>query len=109
MYRAGVKPWVEVTSNGTRPANCEVTYWRKQGRTLVFVLYKAATEGNAAATHGADRLVETTIPIVVEFPRPVQDVVDERSGKKLGAGTSFRFELKPTEAVFFSFAGRPPR
>jgi len=86
-----------------RPANCEVTYWAKSGRTLVFVLQKPATSGNAAGGGGADGLVDKTIPISVEFAMPVRDVVDERRGKKLGDGRKFSLEFKTTEAAFLSF------
>jgi hypothetical protein len=106
VLAAGVKPWVQVTSAGQRPALCETTYWTRNGRTLVFVLHKAATSGNSAGGGGADGLVERTFPIEVELPAVIRDVVDERTGRKLGDGKKFSFKFKTTEAVFFSFQGR---
>jgi hypothetical protein len=107
VLAAGVKPRITVTSAGKRPANCEATYWSKGGRTLVFVLQKAATSGNSAGGGGADGLIDRTLPIDVEFPAAVRDVVDERSGKKLGDGKRFSFEFKTAEAVFFSYREKP--
>jgi hypothetical protein len=102
---AGVKPWVQVTSAGQRPSHCETTYWTKNGRTLIFVLHKAATSGNSAGGGGADGLVERNFSIEVELPRVIRDVIDERTGQKLGDGQKFSFSFKTTEAVLFSFQG----
>ena len=106
---AAVTPWVKVTSDNGRPRNCEVTYWSKGGRTLVFVLQKTATSGSSTGGGGAEALVDQTIPIEVAFCAEVQDVIDERTGKRLGSGRKFALQFHTTEAAFLSFQGQPPR
>jgi hypothetical protein len=44
----------------------------------------------------------------VAFPAEVEDVVDERSGKRLGSGRTFPLEYNTVEALFLSFRGPPP-
>ncbi len=104
---AGAKPWVAVTGpDGRRPANCEVTYWSKGDRRLVFVVQNVPIGGGSAGGGGAEGLVARTIPVEVEFARAVRDVIDERTGTKLGDGRKFRFQFNTAEAVLLSIAGR---
>ena len=49
------------------------------------------------------------MPLEVAFAAAVQDVIDERTGKRLGDGSRFRFEFRTAEAVFLSFRGEPVR
>jgi hypothetical protein len=107
VLAAGSKPWVRVTSGASRPRNVEVTYWSKDGRTLVFVVQKAVTSGSEAGGGGAEGLADKDIPVELEFPVDVADVVDERSGKLLGSGRRFSFAFHTTEAVFLSIRGQP--
>jgi len=110
VLAAGVKPWVTVAGpDGKRPYNCEVTCWRKGGRTLCFVLQNAAVTGSAYGGGGVEGLIKKKQKITVSFPAPVRDLIDERTGKKHGTTKSATFDFNPVEAVFFSFAGRPPR
>jgi hypothetical protein len=100
-----VKPRVKVTGpDGRRPAKCEATYWRKDGRVLVFVVQNAAVTGSIYGGGGVEGLSTRALPIEVELSAPATDVVDERTGKKLGDGTRFSFQFDPVSAVFFSFA-----
>jgi hypothetical protein len=105
----GAEPWLKITSGGRRPARCEATCWHKDGRTLVFVVQNAEVTGSVFGGGGAEGLRSQIVPIQIELPAEVADVVDERSGRQLGAGRRFTFEFNPVEAVLFSFAGRPPR
>lgn len=105
---AGVAPWVRAAAGGPAPApRLETTYWAKGGRTLVFVVQSVEREGGPQAPEAA--IVRGRRPLAVELAGPMRDVVDERSGKKLGDGRRFEFSFDPSEAVFFSFAGPPPR
>jgi hypothetical protein len=109
VIAAGAAPWVKATSDGQRPRNCEVAYWSKAGRTLVFVLQNAAVTGSAFGGGGAQGLIDQKVKITVELASAVKDAVDERTGQKLGDGKSFAFDFNAVEAVFFSFEGSPPR
>ena len=108
MIDGGAKPWVAVAGpDGKRPANCEVTYWTKDGRTLVFVVQNVPVGGSSFGGGGAEGLAAGEIPIDVQFAQPVRDAVDERTGKRLGDGRKFRFQFNRAEAVFMSFQGGP--
>ncbi|HVC96406.1 MAG TPA: beta-galactosidase trimerization domain-containing protein [Pirellulales bacterium] len=106
IERAGVRPWLSVTAaNGRRPENLEVTYWTKGDRTLLFVLQNATVTGSALGGGGAEGLVHQRTKLNVEFPADVDDVVNERTGERLGAGRRFAFDFNSVEAIFISFRG----
>ncbi len=108
VLAAGIKPWVKVTAAGKRPTNVEATYFTKNGRTWVFILQNARVTSTALGDTKTEGLTGGRLPIEVEFPGVLQGVVDERSGKQLGAGSKFKLELPMAEAVMLSFAGTPP-
>ena len=111
LRAAGVSPWIEaVPGSGAQPeVNLEVTAWSQKGRTLVFVLQNVAIGGGSRGGGGAEGLVEARVPVEVRLVAPVSGVLDERTGRQLPDGDRFAFALDTTEAVFFSFAGPPPR
>jgi hypothetical protein len=49
---AAVKPRVAVTSAGARPRNCEVTYWTRDNRTLLFIVQKTPPVATRPAETG---------------------------------------------------------
>ncbi|MFP4055741.1 MAG: beta-galactosidase trimerization domain-containing protein [Candidatus Brocadiia bacterium] len=111
VREAGCTPWVTVTDpQGNRPYNCEVTYWHhpRADRTYCFVLQNAEVTGSAYGGGGVEGLIEKKTTITVAFPAPVRDLVDERTGRKHGTAKAATFDFNPVEAVFLSFAGRPP-
>jgi hypothetical protein len=104
VFDAGVAPRVKITVNGQRPANSEVTYLERNGRVYVFVVQNAAVTSSwlgATKTHG---LAGGALPLTIEFASPVRDVIDERSGARLGSGARFRADFKLGEAVLLSHA-----
>ena len=42
--------------------------------------------------------------VTVRFRRPVKDVINERTGEKLGNGKLFRVDFARAEALFLSYA-----
>jgi hypothetical protein len=100
-------PWIVARPLVPEPAvRLETTVWRKGGRTLVFVLQDASISGGPTG-RGPSGLVEGRIPVEVRLAAPVTGAVDERTGRtgrRLPDGDRFTFELRTTEAVFFSFA-----
>jgi hypothetical protein len=110
VLAAGARPWVTVTDQtGRRPRNLEVTYWSKGDRMLLFVIQNAVVTGSAFGGGGAEGLISQKTKINVEFPATVKDVVNERTGQRLGDGKRFTFDFNTVEAAMFSFRGRPPR
>jgi hypothetical protein len=105
---AGAAARAKVTGpDGHRPAKCEVTYWHNGDRVYMFVLQNARMTGNSLGNEGAAGLESRVIPITVELAAPVKDALDERTGRRLGDGRTFRFDFNMVEAVFFSFASEP--
>src|SRR5436190_9237642 len=108
ILQAGVRPWVRISVDGQRPANTEATYFTKQGRTIVFVVQNAAVTSTSLGETKTSGLGSGKLSIEVAFPAAVRDVVDERSARKLGDGSTFRFEFNAAEAAMLSFQGPPP-
>jgi hypothetical protein len=107
---AGVRPWLKVAgTDGRRPEKLEVTYWTKGDRTVAFVMQNAAVTGSALGGGGAEGLISQRTKVTLEITAEVDDVVDERTGRRLGAGRQFPFEFNSVEAIMFSFRGPPPR
>jgi hypothetical protein len=108
LTAAGVTPWLNVSSGRIRPRNAEATYWAKDGRTLVFIVQNVPLGGADEGGGHAKGLVKDKMKLDVEFARPVKDVVDERTGNKLGDGATFTVDYDAVEAAFLSFEGPPP-
>jgi hypothetical protein len=104
LREAGVKPWVRIEGAGPREHGYEITYWRKAGRTILFVCFHPAVEGSQTGGGNSVGLKRELVPITLKFASAVRDARDERSGKALAGGDSFRFEWKMNEAVVMSFA-----
>jgi hypothetical protein len=108
IFAAGVKPWVNVTSGGRRPATIEATYFAQKGRTYVFVVQNVSVTSSELGDTKTTGLEDRKLSVDVEFSGPVKDVIDERTGKKLGDGAKFRVEFAAPEAALLSFVGDPP-
>ena len=87
--------WVRVTGD----PHLEVTYWTKGDRTLLFVVQNPVLRAD-----GTRRVEHGKVELEIRFRQPVKDVVNERTGKKLGAGDVFRVEYDRAEAVLLSIA-----
>jgi len=103
LARAGVKPWVSVSVNGKEPHITEVTYWEKDGRVILCVVKNPLKFASATGETKTEGISKETVPLTVTFSSPKQDVVDEITGKKLGAGTTFTVRWKMDEAAMLSF------
>jgi hypothetical protein len=109
LHAAGLHRWVEIEGAGGRTHGYEITYWSKEGRTLLFVCFNPGVTGSSTGGGRAARLATEEIPIRLAFRKAVKDVRDERTGGKLDDGKCFDLEWKMNEAMVLSFAGRPPR
>ena len=106
---AGIRQWVCLKGAGEREHGCEITYWRKDGRTIVFVCFNPEVAGSQGGGGNAVGLKTDTIPITIEFAAPVSGVRDERTGRNLGNGREFKFDWPMNQAVVVSFPGPLPR
>ncbi|MFB3892738.1 MAG: beta-galactosidase trimerization domain-containing protein [Phycisphaerae bacterium] len=106
---AGVRPWVSITSAGQREFGHEITYWQKDGRTYVFIVYNPELSGSQTGGGNSAGLKTETIKITLEFAAPVKGARDERTGKDLGDRKAYDLNWTMNEAVVLSFAGGPAR
>jgi len=106
---AGLKRWVDVENAGEKEHGYEITYWAKDGRTIVFVCFNAEVRGTMLGGGNAAGLKTETVPITLRLAGKVAGARDERKQQDLGGGDRFRFTWKMNEAVVMSFAGKPPR
>ena len=105
---AGVTPWVRIQGAGEKEFGYEVTYWTKNGRTILFLISNAEVRGNSLGGGNAVGLKAGKLPVTLAFAGDLKDVKDERAGKKLADGKEFKFDWTQNEAVVLSFAGDPP-
>jgi hypothetical protein len=105
----GVEPWIRIQGAGAKDFGYEITYWTKDGRTILFLIGNAEVRGTSLGGGNAVGLKTEKIPVTLAFAAPVKDVKDERAGKSLGDGREFKVTWTQNEAVVLSFAGSPPR
>ena len=74
-------------------------------RTLLFVVQNAVLMGSSLVGGGAEGLIGQETRINLEFPVTVHDVVNERTGQRLGDGRRLAFDFNTVEAVLISFRG----
>lgn len=98
-----VTPRAVVTTDGQRPKNCEVTFWRQPARTYLFVVQKAATGGDPMGGNWAQNVTSAELPLQLDFAEPVQDLVNERTGERLGDGRVFSIRFSTYEAILLSY------
>jgi hypothetical protein len=109
LKSAGLERWVAIEEGGDKTHGYEITYWWKEGRTLVFVCFNPERIYATAGRSRAPEIKADSLPIRLKFRKTVRDLRDERRNKDLGEGQCFEFEWKMNEALVLSFAGRPPR
>ncbi len=100
---AGVKRWVEIENAGAKEFGYEITYWNKAGRTLLFVCFNPEVVGSNEGGGNSTGLKSDDTEITLKFKKPISDVTDERSGKSLGSGDSFKVKWKMNEAAVLTF------
>ena len=89
----GRDPAVRVTGDD----NLEVCRWRYGDRTLLFVVQNATVHPEGRTVRGG------TVRITIRFPGGVTDLVNERTGQRLGDKQSLEIDFPRREAVFLSY------
>jgi hypothetical protein len=103
IHDAGINRWVQLKGAGQKEFGYEMTYWKQGGRTVLFLISNVDVAGNEYGGGNSVGLKSDALPVELEFAKPARNVIDERSGKKLGDGTAFKMEWKRNEAVVMSF------
>ncbi|NRA38077.1 MAG: beta-galactosidase trimerization domain-containing protein [Planctomycetes bacterium] len=103
----GLKRWVEITSDAQKAFGYEVSYFEKDGRTILFVTLNVEILGNSLGGGNASGLKTDTIPVTISFDKKYTDIIDERSGKKHGSKKEVQVDWQQNAAVVLSFKGSP--
>ena len=106
---AGLKPWVQLKGAGDKEFGHEISYWQKDGRTIVCLVFNPEVRGTELGGGNAAGLKTASVPVTVAFAKAIKGVKDERAGKDLPAGQEFKFDWKMNESVVLSFEGAPPK
>ncbi len=106
---AGATPWVRIKDAGETEHGYEITYWKKEGRTIVCLVLNPEIVATETGGGNSTGLKSKTIQVTLSLSGTVHDVRDERTGAPLADGRELTFNWPMNEAVIFSFAGQPPR
>jgi len=106
---AGPKRWVRVEPAGQETHGCEITYWTKDRRTILFICFNPELTGTSLGGGNAAALKTGKTDIRIVFSKPVGGVRDERGKKPLEDSDRFEFIWPMNEAIVLSFAGAPPK
>ncbi|MBU0755093.1 MAG: beta-galactosidase trimerization domain-containing protein, partial [Planctomycetes bacterium] len=100
---SGLRPWVRIeTSKDTIP-DYEITYWKKNDRTLLFVCRNPNSLGMGVMS-GIDESMECSRQeVTLVLAEPIKDVRNERTGERLAGGNRFTLTWRTNEAVVLSF------
>jgi hypothetical protein len=100
----GPKRWVAIKDADAKTFGYEITYWQKDGRTILFVVTNPEISVSSEGGGNAVGMKTATVPITLEFAAAVKGAKDERTGKDLGDGKEFKFDWTVNQAVVMSFA-----
>ena len=100
---SGARPWVRISDPATAAHGYEITYWGKGTRTILFVCFNPEVEGSMTGGGNSAGLKTDAIPITLAFETTVRNVRNERTGKPLGDGKTFKLNWVMNEALVLSF------
>ena len=106
---AGPQRWVWLEPVNDTTHGYEITYWKKNGRTILFVCYNPEITGSSSGGGNAAGLKSNRFTIQLRLKREIKDVRDERTLKSLPDGKQFELTWNMNEALVLSFAGSPPK
>ena len=117
LREAGIQPWVKLelaaqkaddgAASWKEPELTEATYWRKDGRIVMFVVKNPLIFAHdSSAPEGMDAITGDTRDLRIVFSGKKEQVIDEMSGRELGSGDTFVVPWKMDQAAMISFADR---
>jgi hypothetical protein len=106
---AAGKRWVSLKGSDAKAFGYEITYWKKDGRTILFVCLNPEMKVSSTGGGNSVGLKTDVLPVTLAFAGKVSGVRDERTGTDLGGGSEFKFDWPMNQAMVLSFEGTPPR
>ncbi len=105
LKQAGVEPRIAVSIDGAPAQRIETLRWKHGERTTLCVVKnidRAATIDSFGAT--SDAMGDAAVAMTLRFVKPLKDLVNERTGAKLGNGAQFSDQFTPWQANVYSYA-----
>jgi hypothetical protein len=106
IHAAGINRRVTLAA-GDKAGSAEITYWTKGSRTIVFVVSNPEISVSSTGGGNSVGLKTDTVPVTLTFANSVAGARDERTGKALPAGKTFKFDWKMNEAIVMSYGSNP--
>lgn len=101
--------WASLRGDEGKLHGYEITYWKKDGRTILFACMNPEITVTTTGGGNSAGLKAEENSVTLVSSGKLTGVRDERTGKDLGEGTEFKFAWKMNEAIVISFEGAPPR
>ncbi|MFK5923223.1 MAG: beta-galactosidase trimerization domain-containing protein [Verrucomicrobiota bacterium] len=103
LGEAGIQSPVRLSNNLEEVFGYEITYWKKDNRTLLFLIMNPEVTGTSTGGGNSQGLKTKKITVTLEFQKPVDQVRNELNGKILGDGKKFTIDWITNKAVVLSF------
>ena len=100
--------WVSLQADGGKGHGYEITYWKKDGRTILFVCMNPEITVSSTGGGNSVGLNSDVARVTLAFTGQITGVRDERTGWDLPSGIRFMFDWPKAEAIVVSFAGDAP-
>ena len=111
IARAGIRPEIHLRVDEKPVLRTEITRWQREDRTILCVARNPLVFGQASEPWQETFASGESVLLEIRFGRPVQAVVDERTGRALGDGDRFEVLWTTNQAAVISFiegdTGRP--
>ncbi|MCF6312145.1 MAG: beta-galactosidase trimerization domain-containing protein [Verrucomicrobiales bacterium] len=104
LSKQGIQPKVKLHSADGTLFYHEITYWKKGGRTMLFLIMNPEITGSSVGGGNSQNLKSHSIRITLEFHQTVKQVCNERRDKMLGDGKQFTLDWNTNEAIVLSFS-----
>ena len=104
---SGVKRWVEIEGAGEAEFGYEISYWEKNGRTIVFLVSNPDSTKTALGGGNSVGLKTAKLNVTLKFNKAISGVKNERTGKILPSGKTVKVSWQQQEAAVISFKGHP--
>jgi hypothetical protein len=103
LERAGVRPEVRLRVDGKPPLRTEMTRWQAGERTVLCVARNPLVFGEASEPWQETLVPGENVLLEIVLDRPVEEAVDERTGRSLGDGDHLEVLWTTNEAAIVSF------
>ncbi len=103
LRKAGVKARVRIMNPTEVSFAYEITYWKKNGRIMLFLIMNPEVTGSSAGGGNSQGLKTQKINVTLKFQNPIKQVRNERKDQDLGDGDIFTIDWIGNEAVVLSY------